>query len=62
VKTIRVQLPAVTEDDAGALLDLVTQVEGVVAALLDMPSATMRVVVSSEASALHVREQLAAVS
>ena len=58
VKTIRIPLHVLAEDDVAELLDVVTDVEGVVAALLDESDASLQVVVHSDASALHVREQL----
>jgi hypothetical protein len=58
VKTIRVQLPVLALDDAQAMLDHVTGVDGVVAALLHTEGAVLEVVVARAASALHVREQL----
>ena len=58
VKTIRIPLHVLYEDDVAQLLDVVTDVDGVVAALLDESDASLQVVVRSDASALHVREQL----
>lgn len=62
VKTIRIPLHVIDLEDMDGLLDIVTDVEGVVAALLDVDGATLDVVVSRDASALHVREQLVAVA
>lgn len=58
VKTLRLQLRVLDPAESAELLDLVTTVDGVLAALVDATNATLEVVVSSEASALHVREQL----
>lgn len=58
MKTIRVPLYVVAEGEVQGMLDLVTDLDGVVAALVDETSATLEVVVASDASALHVREQL----
>jgi hypothetical protein len=56
------QLPVLAHEDAQELLDTVTDVEGVVAALVDMDTAQLEIVVSGSASALHVREQLRALT
>lgn len=58
VKTIRIPLHVLAENDVAELLDVATDVEGVVAALIDEQNAILEVVVRSDASALHVREQL----
>lgn len=58
MKTIRIPLLVLEEGDVPELLDVVTGVEGVVAALIDESDACLEVVVRSDASALHVREQL----
>lgn len=60
VKTIRVELPVIAEGDVDALLDLVTDVDGVIAAIV-RDHATLEVVVASDAIALRVREELRAV-
>lgn len=60
MKTIRIPLHVVDPNKAVELLDLVTGTEGVVAAFLDIASATLEVVLSRNASALLVREQLLA--
>lgn len=62
MKTIRVQLPVVASGDVDEMLDRVTALDGVVAALLDVAGAALEVVVSRQASALHVREQLRALT
>lgn len=62
VKTFRLHLPVVDTAHVDELLDLVTDVDGVVGALLDPGTATLHVVVSREASALLVREQLLSVA
>lgn len=58
VKTLRFELPVLASDDVHALLDLVTDVDGVVAAQVDDRRAVLDVVVRSDASALLVREEL----
>jgi hypothetical protein len=58
MKLLRFQLPVLDVDDGQDLLDLVTRVPGVVAALVDEPAATLSVAVSSDASALLVRGQV----
>lgn len=58
MKTIRVRLPVLAHDDAQEMLDQVTDLDGVVAALLHIEEATLEVVVARAANALHVREQL----
>lgn len=62
VKTIRVQLPVVASGDVDEMLDRVTALDGVVAALLDVAGAALEVVLARQASALHVREQLRALT
>ena len=57
VKTFRLHLPVVDAAHVEELLDMVTDVDGVVAALVEA-DATLHVVVSKDASALLVREQL----
>ena len=58
MKTLRLQLHVLDPAESAELLDLVTDVDGVVAALVDADNASLEVVVASAASALHVREQL----
>lgn len=58
MKTLRLHLPVLDAEESDEMLDLVTDVDGVVAALVDETTATLEVVVSSEASALLVKEQL----
>lgn len=58
MKTFRLHLHVIAEDEVSDLLDIATDVEGVVAALVDEETATLSVVVSREAGALLVREQL----
>lgn len=58
MKSLRLQLPVIAESDADELLDLVTAVEGVVGALVDVSTATLEVLLSRATSALLVREQL----
>ncbi|HUR67996.1 MAG TPA: hypothetical protein VM370_02030 [Candidatus Thermoplasmatota archaeon] len=60
VKTFRLHLPVIDSAHVDELLDLVTDTDGVVAALLE--DETLHVVVSSTASALLVREQLMGVA
>ena len=62
VKTIRVKLNVLDAADATEMLDRVTKLDGVVAALLDLPAAALEVVVARSASALLVREQLRALT
>lgn len=57
MKTFRLHLPVIDAAHVDELLDLVTDVDGVVAALVDS-DATLCVVVRQDASALLVREQL----
>lgn len=58
MKTVHVALPVLDKTEAGQMLDLVTRIEGVVAALVDSAGMSLEVVVSRHASALHVREQV----
>ena len=58
MKTLRFHLPVLASGDLDGYLGLVTEVEGVVAALVDHARARLEVVVRSDASALLVREQL----
>ncbi|HEX2021909.1 MAG TPA: hypothetical protein VHH36_04305 [Candidatus Thermoplasmatota archaeon] len=58
MKTIRFELPVLDADDVDDLLDLVTDVEGVVAAEVDARLPALDVVVASDACALLVREEL----
>lgn len=58
VKTLRFRLPVLDLDDVDQLLEFVTDVDGVMAALVDAAAAEIDVVVSSEASALLVREEV----
>lgn len=58
MKTLRLHLPVLDPAEAGEMLEIVTGIDGVVAALVDAATATLDVVVSRDASALHVREQL----
>ena len=58
MKTIRIPLHVLEAGEVPELLDVVTDVEGVVAALIDASDACLEVIVRSDASALHVREQL----
>lgn len=60
MKTLRFQLPVLDAEAAEDYLELVTDVDGVVAALVDAPSAALDVLVSSEACALIVRSELRA--
>jgi hypothetical protein len=62
MKTFRLHLPVIDTAAVEELLDLVTKTEGVVGALLDAATATLHVVVSRDASALLVREQLLSVA
>jgi hypothetical protein len=62
VKTFRLHLPVVDTAHVDQLLDLVTDVDGVVGALLDTQSGMLHVMVARDASALLVREQLLAVA
>lgn len=58
VKSFRLQLPVLAESDADELLEMVTEVDGVVAALVDASTATLEVMLAHASSALLVREQL----
>lgn len=58
MRTIRIRFPVLAQRDEAPLLDLVTRVPGVVAALVDEAAATLEVVVSREASALLVERQV----
>lgn len=58
MRTMRFRLPVLDKSEEGDFLDLVTRVPGVVAALVEEASATLSVVVSGQACALLVREQL----
>lgn len=60
MKTLRFRLPVVDSAHVADYLDLVTDVPGVVAALVDAPRAALTVVVASEVSALMVRDELRA--
>jgi hypothetical protein len=61
VKTFRLQLPVIDALHIADLLDLVTDVDGVVAAMVG-PDATLQVVVRADTSVLMVREQLLGVA
>lgn len=54
MKTLRIRLPVLAIADEADLLDAITQVPGVVAALVDEAAAAIEVVVSRDASALLV--------
>lgn len=58
MKTLRLHLPVLDAADVSEYLDLLTDVDGVVAAIVDEPAAAVEVIVRSDASALLVREQL----
>lgn len=58
MKTLRFQLPVLDATDVGPMLDLVTRVEGVIAALVDAHTAEVDVVVASEASAMLVKHEI----
>lgn len=58
MKTLRFHLPVLDAADADVLLDLVTRIDGVVAALVAREDARVDVLVASRASALLVREQV----
>ena len=58
MKTLRFHLPVVDAAHPAAVLDLVTSVRGVVAALLDAPASKLEVMVASEHCALLVKEEL----
>lgn len=58
VKTLRFQLPVLDASDVGSVLDLVTRVDGVIAALVDAHSAEVDVVVASAASAILVKNEI----
>lgn len=58
VKSLRLHLPVLDESDAEELLDMVTGIDGVVAALVDASTATLEVMLAHASSALLVREQL----
>lgn len=60
MKTLRFQLAVLAYTETSDLLDLVTSVHGVAAALVDVRSAQLEVVVQSDASALLVQEELRA--
>ena len=62
VKTFRLHLPVVDVAHVDELLQIVTDVDGVVGALIEPDSATLHVVVARDASALLVREQLLSVA
>lgn len=61
MKTFRLQLPVIDALHIADLLDLVTDVDGVVAAMVG-PDATLQVVVRADTSVLMVREQLLGVA
>lgn len=58
VKTLRIDLPVLDPSDVDGLLDLVTDVEGVVAAMVDLEAARIEVVVASGAALLLVKEEV----
>lgn len=58
MKTLRIRLPVLAQDDEAQLLDLVTRVPGVVAALVDEARATIEVVLSRQATALLVEREV----
>ena len=58
VKTIRFHLPVLALGETSDLLDLVTSVAGVAAALVDVDESRLDVVVESDACGLLVREEL----
>lgn len=58
MKTLRIQLSVLAQDDEAPLLDLVTRVPGVVAALVDEPAAALEVVVSRDACAPLVEREV----
>lgn len=58
MKTLRIRLPVLAQGDEGQLLDLVTRVPGVVAALVDEAHAAVEVVLSRHATALLVERQV----
>ena len=58
MKTLRIRLPVLAQDDEAQLLDLVTRVPGVVAALVDEKEAALEVVLSRHATALLVERQV----
>lgn len=60
MKTLRFQLPVLDTEALEEYLDLVTNVPGVMAALVDAPRAALDVIVASSASALMLREELRA--
>lgn len=61
MKTFRLHLPVIDAAHVDELLSLVTDVDGVVAAMVEA-DATLQVVVRGDASALLVREQLLGVA
>lgn len=58
MKTLRIRLPVLAQDDEAQLLDLVTRVPGVVAALVDEAQAAVEVVLSRQATALLVEREV----
>lgn len=58
MKTLRIELPVLDARDVDGLLDLVTDVRGVVAALVDVAAARIDVVVASGAAVLLVKEEV----
>jgi hypothetical protein len=58
VKTLRLHLPVLANDDVDAYLDLVTRVPGVVATLVDTASPRLEVIVATDAVALLVERQV----
>lgn len=58
VRTLRFLLPVVDQSDLHAVLDVVTRVDGVMAALVDGGEPALEVVVASEASALLVKSEV----
>lgn len=58
MKTLRFQLPVLARGDEEAFLDIVTDVPGVMAALVDEESAWLDVVVSSDACAMLVKQEV----
>lgn len=58
MKTLRIELPVLDARDVDGLLDLVTDVRGVVAAMVDVAAARIDVVVASGAAVLLVKEEV----
>lgn len=59
MKTLRLEFPVLEVADADIILEIVTRVRGVVAALVS--GSALEVVVASEESALLVREEVVGV-